>query len=99
MQFDAPFGQLHGEGRRVRPLLRATLNRLVGNEPRVPAAASILSLGVAPARNIALVRIRYPEGEPVDRRVAFRREMKNVFVTIVEVARGTDRLEVPTRTR
>src|SRR5882724_4838240 len=39
VQFDAPFGELNRKRRRMRPLLGAALNCLVGNEPRIAAAA------------------------------------------------------------
>ena len=39
MQSDAPFGELNRKRRRMRSLLCAALNCLVGNEPRVAPTA------------------------------------------------------------
>ena len=81
----------------MRPLLRPALDRFVRNEPGVAAAAPIFSLRVAPPRNVAFVGIWHAERQPIDRRPAFRREMENVFMTIVQVSRRADRFEVSAR--
>src|SRR5438270_13940685 len=99
MQLDAPLCQLHRECCRMGALLRAPLNCLIRNEPRIPPAAPVLSASVIPARDVALVRVRNAEREPIDRRPAFRREMKNVFVAIVQITRRADRLEMAARSR
>ena len=75
------------------------LDRLIRNEPGVAAATLVAPAGVTPARDIALVLIRNAEREPIDRCLPFRREMKNVFVTIIQKTRRTDRLEVSARNR
>ena len=94
MQFDAPFGELNRESRGMRAFLFATLNRLVGNEPGVTATPFVASARVRPARDIALILIRNAEGEAVDVDLAVEREMKNVFVAIVQKSFRADRLEV-----
>ena len=71
----------------MRSFLRATLDCFIRDEPGVAAAAPILSLGVSPARDVALVGIRDTKSEPIDRRPAFGREMKDVFMAIVEITR------------
>ena len=44
-----------------------------------------------------LVRIRHPEREPIERRLPVRREMENIFMTIIQETRRIDRLEMPAR--
>src|SRR5690349_7173343 len=82
----------------MRTLLRATLNRFVGNKPGIAATTPVLSFRVRPARNIALVGVRDTQRQAIDRRPAFRGEMENVFVTIVQVTRRADRIEMAART-
>jgi Cu/Ag efflux pump CusA len=45
-------GEFDGEGCRVRALVGAALDRLVGDEPIVAAAAFVLAAGVAPAGDV-----------------------------------------------
>src|SRR5436305_1629437 len=78
----------------MRAFLFATLNRLVGNEPSVTATTRVASARMRPARNVALVLIRNTESEAVDVDLAVEREMKNVFVAVVQKSFRADRLEV-----
>src|SRR5712691_6489909 len=97
VHFDTPFCQLHWEGRRMRPLLRATLNCFVRNEPGIAAAAHVAAACVRPARNVTLVLIGNTECEPVNLDISIDGEMKNVFVAVVHETSRADRLEVPVR--
>ncbi len=74
-------------------------DRLVGDEPVVAAASPVASAGVAPARDVALVRIRHADGEAVDRHFSGLGEVEDELVAVVEEAGGVDRLEVPDRDR
>ena len=97
MQPDAIRRQLRPETSPDAVALSRDADRLVGNEPGIAAAAPIASARVAPARDVALVRVRNAEREPIDRRATFGREMKNVFVAIIQKTRRTDRLEMSAR--
>src|SRR5262249_50440767 len=65
VQFDAPFGELNRECRRMRPFFFAALNCLVRHKPSVPAATQIVSPSMTPARDVALVLIRHAKREPI----------------------------------
>src|SRR4051794_3346627 len=97
MQSDAIDRQLDREGCWMRSLLLATLDRFIRNEPGVAAAPAVAATRVSPARNVGFVGVRHTEREPIERRLSFEREMKNVFVAVVQVARGIDRLEMSAR--
>ena len=86
--------QLDRKCRGMRSLLRATLDCFVRNEPGVAAATPVTAARVAPARDVRLVGVGNAEREAVERRLAFWREMENIFVAIVQKARRTDRLEM-----
>ena len=75
----------------------AALNRFVGDEPRVPAATQIFSLSMRPASNVALILIRNAKRQPIQFDATGLREMKNIFVAIVEKSRRIDRLEMAKR--
>src|ERR1700730_19218049 len=77
--------------------LRAALDRLVRNEPGVAAAAQIGPARVLPTCDVALILIRDAECEPIQLNAPIGREMKNVFVAIVEESLGTDRLKMAKR--
>src|SRR5712691_3950681 len=62
VHFDTPFGQLHWEGRRMRPLLGAALDCFVGNKPGIATTPRIVSSSMRPTRNVALILIRNPDG-------------------------------------
>src|SRR5256885_7533911 len=97
MQFDTPLGQLHRKSRWVWTLLGTALNRLIRNNPRIAATTAIAPEGMRPTRNVGFILIRNSEREPVDGHVPLGREMKNIFVAIVQVAARIDRFEMPTR--
>src|SRR5678816_4485274 len=97
MKPDAIHCQLHREGGRMRPLLRPPLDGFVGHKPGVAATTPVAPAGMTPTRDVGFVRIRHAERESVERRLPLRREMKDVFVTIVEEARRADRLEMAAR--
>src|SRR5439155_10638135 len=99
MQFDAPFDELHRKRRRMRPFFLAALNCLVRNKPRIPATTQIVSASMSPSRNVALVLIRHAKRNPIQFDATRLREMKNVFVAIVEKSLRIDRLEMAKRTR
>ena len=50
-----------------------------------------------PARDVALVLIRHAKRQPIQFDATGLREMKNVFVAIVEKSRRIDRLEMAER--
>ena len=94
VQLDAPFRELNRKRRRVRAFLFAALDCLVGNKPSVAATSQIASAGMRPARNIALVLIRDADCQSIDFDAANSREMKNVFVAIVQKSLRADGFEV-----
>src|SRR5437763_1469231 len=81
----------------MRPFPGAALDCFVGNEPSIAAATSIPSVRMTPSRDVTLVGVRHTERETIDRSFSLERQMENVFVAIVEIARRTDRLEMPAR--
>ena len=97
MQFGAPFGELNRKCRRVRPFFLAVLNCFVGDEPRVPAATQIFSPSMRPTPDVALILIRNAKRQSIQSDATRLREMKNVFVAIIEKSRGIDRLEMTER--
>ena len=66
VQPQALLGQPRREGRRVRAIAVAPLNRLVRDEPGVAAAADAVGRA-APARDVRLILIGHAEREPVER--------------------------------
>src|SRR5262245_28449530 len=81
----------------MRSLVRAALNRLVGNKPRVAATAKIASTSVRPARDVAFVLIRNAESKPIDFHSSRLRKVKDVLATIVKKPLRIDWLEVTVR--
>src|SRR5688572_25636714 len=79
VQPNAPLRQLHRKGGGMRAFLAAALDRLVRDEPRVPAAAPVLSAGVSPSSDVAFVCIRNTKSQSIDRRPTFWRKMEDVF--------------------
>ena len=78
----------------MRSFFRAALNCFVGDEPGIAATTQIASPRVRPARDVAFVLIWNSDGEPIHFDATGLGEMKNVFVTIVQEAFGTDWLEM-----
>ena len=66
VQAQALLRQPRREGRRMRPIAIAPLDRLVGNEPGVAAAADALGRA-APAADVRLILIGHAERQPVER--------------------------------
>ena len=97
VQFDAPFGELNRKRRGVRSFFLAALNCFVRDEPRIPAATQIFSPSMRPARDVALILIWNAKRQPVQFDATGLREMKNIFVAIVEKSRRIDRLEMTER--
>src|SRR6266436_4251218 len=81
----------------MRTFFVAALNGLIRNEPCVPAATQIFSLTMRPARDVALVLVRHAKRPPSQLDATGLREMKNIFVAIVEKSRRIDRLEMAER--
>ena len=81
----------------MRPLFLAALNRLIRDEPRVAATTAIAPARVGPTRNVALVLIRNTEREPINFNAPALGEVKDVFVTIIQKASRTNRLEMTAR--
>src|SRR6267143_4685511 len=81
----------------MRSLLLAALNCLIGNKPRAATTTKIASACVRPARDVAFVLIRDPKRKPINFDTARFREVKNVFVAIVQETPGADGLEMSIR--
>src|SRR5438270_6523067 len=94
MKLDAVLGQRGRRGRGVWPFFLAPLNRLIGNEPGIAATTAIAPARVRPARNVAFVLIWNAEREPVDRCFSLGREMKNVFMAVVQETLRVNRFEM-----
>ena len=79
----------------MRPLFLAALNCFIGNEPSVPATPQIIPASMRPPRDIALVLIWHTQGQPIQFDGTRIREMKNIFVAVIEKPRRIDRFEMP----
>src|SRR5262249_22328088 len=97
VQFDAPFSELNRKRRRMRPLVLAALNRLVGNKPGVPATAKIAPTSVRPSRDVTFVLIWNAECKPINFHSPRLRKVKDVLVTIVKKPLRIDWLEMTVR--
>ncbi len=78
-------------------LALAGLNGFVGNEPGVSTAAKILTLGVAPARDVGFIDVRHASRAAIERDIAGFCQVKQIFVAVVDVALGIDRFEMARR--
>jgi len=87
VQFDAPFGKLNRECRRMRPFLFPALNCFVGNEPGVAATPQIIPGSMRPARNVALILIWNAKCQSIQLYATGFGEMKNIFVAVIEKSR------------
>src|SRR5262249_61882697 len=74
----------------------APLNRLVRNDPRVPAAAHAAGRP-PPAADVRLVLVGDPKGQPLQPGFAERSEVEDELVTVVQEPVAVDRLVVPDR--
>jgi len=97
MKLDAPLCQLDWKGRRMRSLLFAPLNCFVGNEPGISAATSVAPSRVRPSRDVCFVPIRNAKGEPVEWCFSLGREMKQIFVAIIQETARIDGFEMSAR--
>lgn len=95
MQQNASLRQLDRKCCRMRALAGTISNRAIRHEPDIPTTSTITSSRVAPPRDITFVCIGNTYGKSVDGDFSRFREMKNVFVAIIQVAPRIDRLEVP----
>src|SRR5688572_4700018 len=86
--------QLRRKRRRVRPILLAALDGLVGDEPGVAAAAYAGSRGL-PAPDVRLVLILHADRLALQGRRAARSEVEDEFVAVVEESTAVDRLVMP----
>ena len=96
VQLEAVRRQPPRERGRVRPLLVAALNGVVGQEPGV-AAASQARTRLLPPRDVRLVLILHADRPPIDRGLAGPAEMKDELVAVVEKALAVDGLVVADR--
>src|SRR5207245_7866957 len=80
----------------MRSIAVAPLDRFVGDEPRIAAAANAVR-GGAPPSDVRLILIRHAERESIEARVAERREMKDELVAVVQEAVAVDWLVMPDR--
>src|SRR5882724_8546731 len=81
----------------MRPLLGSLVNRLVRDKPSVATATFVLPIGVRPALDISLVRVRNPNGQTINLAFPLWREVKNILMTIVHKARRVDWFKVSVR--
>src|SRR6185436_5160900 len=75
METQAHLRELWREGRRMRPVLLAALNRLVRDEPRVTAAADT-RCGRSPSPDVRLVLVAHADRLSIDRCVSRRGEVE-----------------------
>ncbi len=94
MDFDALLDEGDGKSGGVGAFTFAGLDGFVGNEPGVAATAKILTLGVAPARDVGFMNVRHAGGATIQRDIAGFGQVKNVFVAVVDVALGIDGFEM-----
>src|SRR5690349_4661256 len=89
MKAKAHLGQLGREGGGVRPVLFATLNRVVRDEPGVAAAPNARRRG-APASDVRLVLVLHADRLPIERGLTPLGEVKHELMTVVEKAPAVD---------
>src|SRR5579862_1865044 len=97
VEADALRGEFHRECGGMRPLPGAALDGAVRDEPVVASAAQVAPVRVAPARDVALVRIPGPDGKAIHFNRPGLREVEDVFVAVGYESPGVDRLEMPRR--
>ena len=66
----------------------------VGDEPGVSPAPLVVAFGVLPAADVRFVGVGDPSASAIEGDVSGFGEVKNVFVAVVDVARGVDGFEV-----
>ena len=85
-----------GKRGRMRPVAIAALDRLVGDEPGVAAAARAAA-GPLPTRDVRGVLVLHAEGEPVERRPGVMGEVEDELLAVVEEAIRVDGFVVADR--
>ena len=81
----------------MRSFLCAAQDRFVRNEPRVATTTEIASSRMCPARDVGFVLIRNPESKPFNFNSPRFREVKDIFVAIVQKPLRIDWLEMTMR--
>lgn len=81
------------------PLANPAAYCFVWYKPGVAAASHVFTASVSPALKVALVRVRHPDSEAVNWSIAGLGKVKDVFVAVIYVPLGIDRLEVANRHR
>src|SRR5688572_1621425 len=89
VQLEAVGGQPPRKRGRVRPLVGAALDGVVGQEPGV-AAAPQPRAGALPPGDVGLVLVFHADGGPFERRGAPGAEVKHKLVAIVEEPAAVD---------
>src|SRR2546427_13010932 len=81
----------------MRSFLCAAQDRFVRNEPRVATTTEIASSRMCPARDVGFVLIRNPESKPFNFNSPRFREVKDIFVAIVQKTLRINRLKMTVR--
>src|SRR5437764_1974762 len=97
MEADALCRQFNRESSWMRTLLGSLVNCFVRDKPSVATATFVLPIGVRPAPDISLVRVRNPNGKTINLAFPFWREVKNILMTIVYEARRVYWFEMSVR--
>ena len=97
MEPDAFCRQFYRESGGVRTLFGSLVNSLVRDKPSIAAATFVLPIGVRPALDISLVRVRNPNGQTINLASSLWREVKNILMAIVHKARRVDWFEMSVR--
>lgn len=94
MNADALLDECDWEGGGVWAFFVTVLDGVVGNEPGVTTAAFIDAVGVVPPFDIGFVDVGCTCGTSIELNVACFGQVKNVFVTVVDVAFAVDGLKM-----
>src|SRR2546425_3313567 len=86
--------KLGRERGRMRPLLCPLVNGFIGYKPRIAPASLVLAVCMRPAFDVGFVSVGHADCKSIQFRIALWREMKHVFVTIVQEPGRVNRLEV-----
>lgn len=94
MDFDALLDQGDGKSGGMGSLAFAGLDGFVGDKPGVSPTTEILTFCVAPAGDVGFINVRHASRTAVELDVAGFGKVEHVFVAVVDVALGIDRLEM-----
>src|SRR5205823_844933 len=94
VKLQAVLGHTRGKRSRVRAILVAALDRVIGNEPGISSAAPVLG-GGPPSADVRFVLVADANPLAVERSASARTEMKDELVAVVDEAIAVDRLVVP----